>query len=384
MPYNKIVYELTLTENYVSDWTFQDAMRELIQNGIDQEVIDKENVFTMEYDNDRKTIILTNTRSKLSVNTLLLGKSSKSDNEDTVGQFGEGYKIASLVLNRLGKTFTIKNNEKNEVWTSKFKNSEKWKERILTFYVEDVESEDTGLVIEIGNIERKEYNTLEDTWLNFEGYYDEADDIIHTSKGDILMGEWYKGKIFVNGLSISSGTELEYGYNFKPRYVKVERDRKTCDSWNIREITCVMISEAMVNGDLDFEKVSTLIHENRDDVYNIVYNGCESEVKMVKEELIKSFDENNKSFNESEIVVPVSTQEQIKLVTTYGGKAVVVPHKVSELLKSETDKRIKELITRPREAELSLKERFQIWYDLYSSGLSYTARNELAELITFV
>ena len=54
---------------------------------------------------------------------ILRNRSSKSTDQDTVGQFGEGYKIAALVLNRLGKTFTIYNNMMNQVWTSKFKNS---------------------------------------------------------------------------------------------------------------------------------------------------------------------------------------------------------------------------------------------------------------------
>lgn len=118
-------YELTLTPNYVSGWTFNDAIRELIQNGTDQEILDKDNKFSIDYDYKSKTLRLTNEKSKLKINTLLLGKSSKADNEDTVGQFGEGYKIAALVLNRLGKTFTIYNNERGEVWTSRFKNSEK-------------------------------------------------------------------------------------------------------------------------------------------------------------------------------------------------------------------------------------------------------------------
>ena len=39
-------YELSLTPNYVSDWTFNDALRELIQNGIDQETIRPDNKFS--------------------------------------------------------------------------------------------------------------------------------------------------------------------------------------------------------------------------------------------------------------------------------------------------------------------------------------------------
>lgn len=73
-------YELTLTPNYVSDWTFNDALRELIQNGTDQEVLDKENKFQIIYNGKEKTLRLVNQKSVLKINTLLLGKKAARPN----------------------------------------------------------------------------------------------------------------------------------------------------------------------------------------------------------------------------------------------------------------------------------------------------------------
>ena len=109
-------FELPLTPNYVRDWDFSMAVRELIQNGLDQQSVDAKSLFSVDYDPDPQKLKFTNARSRLKVNTLLLGRSSKSNDEDTVGQFGEGYKIAALVLNRLGKTFTIYNNMMNQIY----------------------------------------------------------------------------------------------------------------------------------------------------------------------------------------------------------------------------------------------------------------------------
>ena len=74
-----------------------------ILHGTDQQTLDSENVFGISYDEQENILQLSNSGSTLEINTLLLGCSTKSNNADTVGQFGEGYKIAALVLNRLGK-----------------------------------------------------------------------------------------------------------------------------------------------------------------------------------------------------------------------------------------------------------------------------------------
>lgn len=368
-------FELTLTQNYVSDWTFCDAIRELIQNGTDQEILDSSNNFSIMYDRNSKILRLANSKSKLNINTLLLGKSSKSDNDETVGQFGEGYKIAALVLNRLGKTFTVYNNEKNEVWTSNFKNSEKWREKILSFYVEKIPTEEKGLVIEIGNVDSNENSDLYNVWL---GFYDfDKSEKIETTYGDILLSEDFKDSIFVNGLSINCSEEMEYGYNFKPKYIKLERDRKTCDSWQARDTTSLMIAEAMVKGKLEIETVKRLVERNVDDVYNMDFNGYQKNVVEVKNMLISEFDKQNST----PYSIPVQSQEDINKVKAYGGNPVVVPSKVASLLKQETEKRIKELVTLPVEKALSLREKFQRWYDIYANKLDSTPKNELAELI---
>lgn len=371
-------YELSLTENYVSDWTFNDAIRELIQNGTDQEILDSENEFSLEYDRGKKILRLKNSKSKLKINTLLLGSSTKSKNEDTVGQFGEGYKIAALVLNRLGKTFTIYNNEKKEVWTSRFKNSEKWKEKILSFYISQRETEETGLCIEVGNVEKDEYYGLSDVWLKFdEDDYYMGTSIVDTSYGEILMDEDYSGKVYVNGLFVDCNADLKYGYNFKPKHIKLERDRKACDSFNAREITCRMIAEGMVNGDIPIEEVNRMVSENVDDVYNFEYNTYENDIQKVQEVILTAFDNQNPQ----PYSIPVSSQAEIKKVKAYGGNPVVVPDKVAKLLKKESEKRFEELAKIPCGTSMTLKERFLRWYDIYESDIADAARTQLKSLI---
>lgn len=373
MDSNVKCYELTLTPNYVSDWTFNDAIRELIQNGTDQEVLDKENHFSVKYSEREETLRLFNSKSVLKINTLLLGRSGKADNEDTVGQFGEGYKIAALVLNRLGKTFTVLNNERNEIWESRFKNSEKWLERILAFYISKRETEDTGLCIEVGNVSRGEFNSLYGVWMGMH----KSCKKVSTKYGEILTDEEFAGQVFINGLFVKCNADLKYGYNFKPKYIKLERDRKTCDSFDAREITCRMIAEGMISGGIPIAEVNKMVSENVDDVYNFEYNTYENDVQEVQKALLKAFDDQNPQ----PYSVPVETQEQIKKVKSYGGNPVVVPSKVAKLLKDETVKRIDELMKIPCANVLTLKEKFNRWYDIYGESIKDGARAELRSLI---
>lgn len=367
-------YELTLTENYVSDWDFYDAIRELIQNGTDQEILDTSNHFDMIYDPGEKVLRFVNATSKLKINTLLLGRSSKTNNSDTVGQFGEGYKIAALVLNRIGKTFTIYNNNKNEVWKSKFVNSKKWLEKILQFTVTKNETDNKGLVIEIGNVTYWEYEGISDIWLQ---RYEEKNDVekIPTMYGEILLNDELSGRIFVNGLSVNSKNEMHYGYNFKPKYIKLERDRRTCDDWEMGYVTTRMICEAVLAGSLSIYEVTKLADMDAKDIYHMSFTYYEENVAKVKELLLQQFDA---QYLDS---IPVETQEEYNRVKTYGGKPVIVPQPIARMLKDTMRARIKKLSMENLDDIPTVKEQLERWLNAWFGELPGDAIDEFRNIL---
>ena len=375
------IYELSLTPTYVSDWDFKMAIRELIQNGIDQQATNSKCTFSMEFvpnenDSTRGKILFTSKQSRLKVNTLLLGCTSKEDDTLTVGQFGEGYKIASLVLNRLGKTFIVHNNMENEIWVARFKNSKKWRGKILAFFVDKTDQIDSNdLVIEVGNVTDDEYSLLQEIWLSYE-----ADDSyeIETSYGEILLDNWAKGEVYVNGLYIECHSQFKYGYNFKPEYLRLERDRKSCDSWLAQNLTAKMVSEAMINGDMEIETVHSMIEEDLDDVTNINYCSYEQKQNVV-DSLKEVFDEQHDKGS-----IPVTDQSDYDMICNMGGTPIFVPRSVGRLLSDVKEERIDKLVNSAKQKAVTPREKLQCWYDQYCDRLSSDAKEELKEIINML
>lgn len=361
-------YELSLTSNYVMDWNFSMAIRELIQNGVDQQTVDPNDKFELIYEDGK--LYFCNPRSYLKVNTLLLGRSSKTNNNDTVGQFGEGYKIAALVLNRLGKTFIVHNRSKEERWTSRFVNSRRWHDRILVFDVEEHKYEERGLVIEVGNVTQEEYDLLRNIWLGMHNEYGK----IETHYGEILTDDSQKNQIYVNGLHISCNAEMKYGYNFLPQYLTLERDRKSCDSWDAKYLTSKMLNEAYEKGQLDNSELFGLIQDASDDASNIGYNYG----KKLQQNYLEHFDKENAVDGKKPI--PVTNQTEYNTVSAHGGNAVYVSSAVSYMLESAKNERISEVMQNAEE-NMTIYDKLQLWFNLYQAQLSLNARNDFEKIL---
>jgi hypothetical protein len=212
--------ELTLTSDYVPHWTITDAVRELFQNAIDNEE-------AIGYEYAAGTLAITSANTQLTTESLLLGASTKAGQSNTIGQFGEGYKLAALVLNRLGKQITFYTG--NEVWTTKFVQSRRFGAKILTFFIDKTNNPTDDLIVKVTGITPDEWQ--QDITPNILFLRDDTEVIASTKKGDILSGQ---SRVYINGLYVCDHVNYVYSYDFAPSELKLGRDRRLASDFDLQ------------------------------------------------------------------------------------------------------------------------------------------------------
>lgn len=263
-------YELTLVKDYVSRWGLAQAVREVIQNALDSG-----SPFQYEFkaEEDTWTLRLNSQFSTLEPSTLLLGYTSKRGEEDCIGSFGEGYKLALLVLTRLGVDVEVLNGD--VVWRPRFRFNRIYNTELLVIDESfALEKGNQGLTFFIHGLSMEDKQAIVDSCLYMQ---DNVGAIKSTTYGDILLER--PSKLYVGYLYICD-TELNYGYNIKPRHIKLERDRQTVDGWDLKDVTSRMWLEIG-----EPKKVAEMIAKEVPDVYHAAWDAPE----IVKEECYKIF-----------------------------------------------------------------------------------------------
>ena len=229
-------YELSISADYVPEWGITEAVREYFQNSIDEETRDSGNKMFFDYDRENQTIQIGNKHSDLDIKTLLFGVTTKNNDSAMIGNHGEGYKIATVVLLRLGKTVVFQNYCRREIWRPRLVKSRKYGGVLVPTFFVDTEAiwkqvPEHSLIIEVGGVTEEEYEQIRAANLHLQQPGPKRKD---TSYGGILEGEEFKGKIFVAGLYICSEPALDIGIDFKPKVVRLERDRSMVNSFDVK------------------------------------------------------------------------------------------------------------------------------------------------------
>ena len=211
---------ISLSRNYVSDWGVEEAIRELIQNCLDQ---DDHEIYV-----SGSSLTINSYGASIPNEYLLLGNGGKSRDDDNRGGFNEGLKLALLIFAREEVDITF--NNAGVVWTPVIEYSELYKTECLHIIQEDTCVYKDSVEIEINGIHK---SVIDNVISNTRCLQPQTNNVHVTSKGEILLDEDHKGKVYCGGLFVDY-FKSDYGFDFHPKYFDLDRDRKSLKPFDVQ------------------------------------------------------------------------------------------------------------------------------------------------------
>lgn len=331
-------YEITISPNYVSNWGINEAIREILQNAIDAD----KNGYKKSIYYSEDTLYINNEGISLSAKDLILGCSSKSDQDGMIGKYGEGFKLALVVLLRKGMNVYVDNNEK--LWSPSFKVSEQFGTQVLNIEESD-NGRGEGLTFVISPVDKQLYNSL----LNYFPCIDESfGNVVNCENGQILLDKQFKGKMYVEGLYIQTDDNFQYGYNFNSDVVELDRDRKAINYYELRALTAQSIVTAEECNKEIFDAITKSCVDVRD-IEEVIDEASESFLEEYREQFYceNELEENTlvatesvmKQLEQMDIDVPVvkGTEIQSYLIAKANDKLGII-EEAKEAIKNKDEK----------------------------------------------
>lgn len=207
-----------INKEYLPDWGYAEALREIYQNFNDFGEFDTD---IEEISDALQAVTLYNKFCPMNLTFLSIGNSSKRDDPDTVGKHGEGLKMAMFVFCRLGMDFVL------------FCNGRAYEP---TFYIDELIGECFGIQ-DIGPSDIKDgfavsFNIPTEDFSEFcEKQLKPGDVQFSHRSGDIIDRE--PGSIYVGGIFVCVMKDMKHAYNFKPRNISLDRDRKIPSTFDV-------------------------------------------------------------------------------------------------------------------------------------------------------
>lgn len=336
---------LSLAANYVSEWNTWCAIRELIQNAIDA------GDYSVDINYELNSISIESNGGAIPVSQLLLGNGTKSEDGEKIGKFGEGFKLALLILARQGYDVDIANGV--DKWRSSIEYSEMFKAERLHVKIKesvlDAQFKDR-VVININGLSSEELEEISVKYLP-DGHFENKEFGTDDSYGFNVKVD--KSQLFVGGLYVcdldKDDDEYAYSYNFAPSKLQLDRDRNAVCSWDLQhEVSMLLVREGNV------ELLEELAREDRPDVrgyaeWKSSYGGSTSSGMSFKEGIssiaIEGFVE---QYGERAFPIPSSWSETKKqsiydLAVIKGLKPVTIPKSRYEMLDKDKLPKLEEL-----------------------------------------
>jgi hypothetical protein len=311
--------QLTIKTTYLPTWSVYECIRELVLNGRDAEIEHQASLKVTWY-ND--TLRIENEGASLPLKALLLGHTTKDSRSDTIGKFGEGLKLGVLALVRAGHPVKIRN--RDEVWIPSLERSDVFDEDVLTFEIQKGRKPENRVRVEVGGVTKEAWDLMKPCFLFL--VHPKKDEAIKTYKGTLLLGEEYKGKIYVKGIFVQTDPELGFGYDLVD--AELDRDRRMVESWNLKYATRTIFVEAMGKQSSLFTQFESMLQDPTLEVANFTdsYDAASvpaAAVDFVAERFVARHGAD---------AVPVTSLAESADIEHLGKRGVIVPKQLGVVL----------------------------------------------------
>lgn len=223
---------LNVKISYCPRWTLQHAIREVVQNAQDCKSLGG----TAEYTHRGDTLTVTSTGGgSLDERALVFGETSKADDNRTIGQFGDGLKVALVVFARLGVPVRIDTGR--QFWTLSVDDGVV---HVVTRN-KSLATHRDRVVFEIPGVSGDDWREWRKGFLFLQN--DSPAGHV-TPWGTVLTDPCHKGCIYVQGILIERRDRLSCGYNFDRGVLTISRDREVVDGWMLENYMRYMLGHA--------------------------------------------------------------------------------------------------------------------------------------------
>lgn len=248
--------ELSVDPKYVRGWGAWEAFREILQNALDGR--DRGYGLTISRGGgERKSVRITNEGVVLERKTLLLGGTDKLGDATQRGQFGEGYKLALLVLARQGIEVQIRTGD--EMWTPVIEPSATFGADCLKIRIRKCDKYEAKIEVIIHDLSDADWSRFADRVLAVDIESRRPVDALSVGASRILQSEPHVGQLYARGLYVGSlpGGTFRYGYDLAD--VSLDRDRKMADWWSLRACIRDCLVKALADEKLAPEEIYALL-----------------------------------------------------------------------------------------------------------------------------
>lgn len=358
------LFELSISKDYVPNWTVWSALREFLQNAQDEVEANPQHPMKVDYSARKKKLIITTEGVALDRSVLLLGESGKRGTKAR-GKFGEGLDLALLVLVRKGYLVRIENGA--ESWIPDIRYSDRWGRDVLVIQATKLKRARTHFRVEITGVTTEDWETVRYRCLFLKGSLKDDEQVLTVGADRVFLER--PGDVYVRGLWVGKFADFIRGYDLS--FADLDRDRRLIEEWKLRgkiaDIWLQALSDEVLRAEAR-QHVKLMLDSNAKDVENLdtqlLYDYSDTHTKA-KEALAEEFEEEYGTD-----AVPVTSTTEAAEVEQAGLRPVPVTpswKKTLEQVRGETTKdrvaKAKESVTKvylPEELrDLGLLERWQ-------------------------